>query len=35
LRREIEAQAEIRGSGNAVEERNALVEKRAARFSRR
>jgi 2-(1,2-epoxy-1,2-dihydrophenyl)acetyl-CoA isomerase len=35
FRREIETQAEIRTSVDAVEGRNAFLEKRAARFSGR
>ena len=35
FRREIEIQAEIRRSADALEGRNAFVEKRAARFSGR
>ena len=35
FRREIETQAEIRTSADAVEGRNAFLEKRAARFSGR
>ena len=35
LRREVEVQAEIRTSADAVEGRNAFLEKRVARFSGR
>jgi 2-(1,2-epoxy-1,2-dihydrophenyl)acetyl-CoA isomerase len=35
FRRKIEVQADIRGSEEALEGRNAFVEKRAARFSGR